>query len=41
MSTKTFDERMADMKAARGQQHGVRLYHANINVLDQSTSRTR
>lgn len=38
MSTKTFDERMADMKAARkanNMESG--LYHANINVLDQST----
>ena len=38
MSTKTFDERMADMKAAReanNMESG--LYHANINVLDKST----
>lgn len=38
MSTKIFDERMADMKAAReanNMESG--LYHANINVLDQST----
>ena len=38
MSTKTFDERMADMKANRTA-HNMEsgLYHANINVLDQST----
>jgi len=38
VSTKTFDERMADMKAARtanNMESG--LYHANINVLDPST----
>ena len=38
MSTKTFDERMADMKAARAANNMESgLYHANINVLDQST----
>lgn len=38
MSTKTFDERMADMKAAREANNmEAGLYHANINVLDQST----
>lgn len=38
MSTKTYDERMADMKANRTA-HNMEsgLYHANINVLDQST----
>lgn len=38
MSTKTYEERVADMKASRdadGYQKG--LYHANINVLDRST----
>ncbi|MBV7280835.1 Formate acetyltransferase [Corynebacterium ciconiae DSM 44920] len=38
MSTKTFDERMAAMKAARSQHNaGSGLYHANINVLDHKT----
>ncbi|GAB3705045.1 hypothetical protein GCM10027595_19410 [Corynebacterium nasicanis] len=38
MSTKTFAERMADMKAARASNNMESgLYHANINVLDQST----
>ncbi|WJZ02590.1 autonomous glycyl radical cofactor GrcA2 [Corynebacterium freiburgense] len=38
MSSKTFDERMADMKAARAQHNAESgLYHANINVLDRST----
>lgn len=38
MSTKTFDERMADMKAARAENNmDSGLYHANINVLDKST----
>lgn len=38
MSTKTFDERLADMKANRSA-HNMEagLYHANINVLDRST----
>lgn len=38
MATKTYDERLAEMKAARterGETDG--LYHANINVLDRST----
>ena len=38
MATKTYDERLADMKAAReerGDKDG--LYHANINVLEEST----
>lgn len=38
MSTKTFDERLADMnanRAKRGTQPG--LYHANINVLNRET----
>ena len=38
MATKTYEERLADMKAAReerGDQEG--LYHANINVLEEST----
>ena len=38
MSTKTFDERMAAMKAARSQHNaGSGLYHANINVLNRET----
>lgn len=38
MSSKTFDERMADMKAARAEHNaGSGLYHANINVLDRGT----
>lgn len=38
MSSKTFDERMADMKAARTEHNaGSGLYHANINVLDRGT----
>ncbi|MBF1139985.1 MAG: autonomous glycyl radical cofactor GrcA, partial [Thermobifida sp.] len=38
MATKTYEERLADMKAAReerGDKEG--LYHANINVLEEST----
>ena len=38
MATKTYEERLADMKAAReerGDKDG--LYHANINVLEEST----
>ena len=38
MATKTYEERLADMKAAReerGEKDG--LYHANINVLEEST----
>ena len=35
---KKFDERLADMKAQRDANGGVKgLYHANINVLDEST----
>lgn len=38
MSSKTFDERLADMKARRTANNaGSGLYHANINVLDRST----
>ncbi|AKK03100.1 autonomous glycyl radical cofactor GrcA2 [Corynebacterium epidermidicanis] len=38
MSAKSFDERMADMKAAR-EEHKMDsgLYHANINVLEENT----
>lgn len=36
--TTTYDERLADMRAARGEHGGVRgLYHANINVLNRET----
>ena len=38
MTVKTYEERLADMKAAReerGENYG--LYHANINVLDRAT----
>ena len=36
--TTTYDERLADMRAARGEHGGVRgLYHANINVLTRET----
>ena len=38
MATKTYEERLADMKAAReerGDKDG--LYHANINVLNRET----
>lgn len=38
MSTKTFDQRLADMNSARAErctQPG--LYHANINVLNRET----
>ncbi|MCS4490545.1 autonomous glycyl radical cofactor GrcA2 [Corynebacterium sp. ES2794-CONJ1] len=38
MSAKSFEERMADMKAARSRNNmGSGLYHANINVLDRAT----
>lgn len=38
MATKTFDERLADMKAQREEAGGVQgLYHANINVLNRET----
>lgn len=37
-STKTFDERLESMKAARADHHqDAGLYHANINVLDEAT----
>ena len=38
MATKTYEERLSDMKAARADHGGVQgLYHATINVLDRST----
>lgn len=38
MATKTYEERLADMKAAREiSGGGSGLYHANINVLDRAT----
>ncbi|MCS4535368.1 autonomous glycyl radical cofactor GrcA2 [Corynebacterium sp. HS2168-gen11] len=38
MSSKTFEERLASMKAARAEHNmGSGLYHANINVLDRTT----
>ena len=38
MSTPTFDERLASMKASRAANNMESgLYHANINVLDEST----
>lgn len=38
MSTKTFDERLAEMKEQRQENGGVKgLYHANINVLNRET----
>ncbi len=38
MATKTFDERLASMKANRSANNmDSGLYHANINVLDKST----
>ncbi len=37
MATKTYEERLADMRAARGDEGNAGLYHANINVLDRST----
>lgn len=38
MSVKTFDERLASMKANREARGGVQgLYHANINVLNRDT----
>ena len=37
MATKTFDERLADMKDKREENGGIKgLYHANINVLARS-----
>ena len=38
MSVKTFEERLADMKAAReARGTGPGLFHANINVLNRET----
>ncbi|MFD2455274.1 autonomous glycyl radical cofactor GrcA2 [Corynebacterium mendelii] len=38
MATKTFDERLADMKAKRSEANqDAGLYHANINVLERKT----
>ncbi|MCG7253132.1 autonomous glycyl radical cofactor GrcA [Corynebacterium hadale] len=38
MSTHTFEDRMASMKASREANNmNSGLYHANINVLDQNT----
>lgn len=38
MSAQTFESRMESMKANREKNHSESgLYHANINVLDQST----
>ncbi|NLI05302.1 MAG: autonomous glycyl radical cofactor GrcA [Actinomycetaceae bacterium] len=38
MATKTYEERLASMKAARKARGGVQgLYHANINVLNRET----
>lgn len=38
MATKSFDERLASMKANRDLTGGVKgLYHANINVLNRDT----
>lgn len=38
MSSKTFEERMTEMKAKRDENNAnAGLYHANINVLDQKT----
>ncbi|MBD3689536.1 autonomous glycyl radical cofactor GrcA [Nanchangia anserum] len=38
MAIKTFDERLASMKASRAEAGGVKgLYHANINVLNRET----
>ncbi len=38
MATKTYEERLASMKAARAErEEGAGLYHANINVLDRAT----
>lgn len=38
MTVKTFDERMASMKANRAENNMESgLYHANINVLDEHT----
>lgn len=38
MSTKTYDERLAEMKSARTERgHEQGLFHANINVLNRET----
>lgn len=38
MAVKSFDERLASMKASRESTGGVKgLYHANINVLNRET----
>lgn len=38
MATKTYEERLASMQAARAErEEGAGLYHANINVLDRAT----
>lgn len=38
MSTKTFDERLAEMNAGRAERGNTDgLYHANINVLNRET----
>ncbi|MDO5697176.1 MAG: autonomous glycyl radical cofactor GrcA2 [Dermatophilus congolensis] len=38
MAAKTYEERLASMKANRSQNNmEAGLYHANINVLDEST----
>ncbi|MDO5727687.1 MAG: autonomous glycyl radical cofactor GrcA2 [Bowdeniella nasicola] len=38
MSTKTYAERLASMKASRAATGGIKgLYHANINVLSRET----
>ncbi|WP_269212659.1 MULTISPECIES: autonomous glycyl radical cofactor GrcA2 [unclassified Schaalia] len=38
MATKTYEERLAAMRAAREERgHRAGLYHANINVLDRAT----
>ena len=38
MATKTYEERLASMKANREDRGGIAgLYHANINVLNRDT----
>ena len=40
MSVMTYDERLQSMKQARDSAGGTKgLYHANVNVLDESTLR--
>lgn len=40
MSVMTYDERLQSMKQARSAAGGTKgLYHANVNVLDESTLR--